>query len=220
MKKFILFLALCGTIDFASAQSERYTKAMEQAIAGIDTTQSIAGLTEMTNTFQRIADAEKSQWLPFYYAALSLVTKGYVIAGENGGMGGFAEKTDPIADQAEALLNKADELAKNNSEIYVVRKMIASLRMIADPMNRYQTQGPAAVEALEKAKSLNPANPRISMLEAQDKYYTPEQYGGSKTEAKVLLEESLKKFDSFKPESSIHPHWGKTQVVYLLSQLK
>jgi len=220
MKKFILFIALCGTLDFASAQSERYTKAMEQAIVGIDTTQSIDGLTEMSNTFQRIADAEKTQWLPFYYAALSQVTKGYMIAVQNGGMGGFAEKTDPIADQAESLLNKADELAKNNSEIYCVRKMIASLRLMADPMNRYQTQGPAAVEALEKAKSLNPANPRVTMLEAQDKYYTPEQYGGSKTEAKVLLEESLKKFDSFKPESSIHPHWGKAQVVYLLSQLK
>jgi hypothetical protein len=172
----------------------------------------------MANTFQRIADAEKTQWLPYYYAALSHVLAGYSISG--GGMGGFADKTDPEADQADQLLDKAEALSKDNSEIFCLRKMVSSLRLMADPMNRYQTEGPKAAQALEKAKALNPNNPRVYLLEGQDKFYTPEQYGGSKTEAKALFEESMKKFDSFKPESPLHPQWGKNQVQFMLSQLK
>lgn len=220
MKKLFLFIAVCSIINSVSAQSEKFQKAMEQNIVGIDTVRSIDGWKDLGNTFQRIGDAEKTQWLPYYYAALSHVMIGYNIAGANGGMGGFADKTDPEADQAEQFLNKAQELGKDNSEIYCLRKMIASLRLMADPMNRYQTALPAATEALEKAKSLNPENPRVYLLEAQDKFYTPEQYGGSKTEAKTLFEESMKKFEAFKPESSIHPQWGKSQAAYFLSQLK
>jgi tetratricopeptide (TPR) repeat protein len=220
MKNSIVAIAMLTCSLGTIAQSEKFQKAMEQNIVGFDTVRSIDGWKDLGNSFQRIADAEKTQWLPFYYAALSHVMIGYNIAGANGGMGGFADKTDPEADQAEQLLNKAQELGKENSEIYCVRKMIASLRLMADPMNRYQTALPAATEALEKAKSLNPENPRVYLLEAQDKFYTPEQYGGSKTEAKTLFETAMKKYDAFKPESTIHPQWGKSQAQYFLSQLK
>jgi hypothetical protein len=138
------------------------------------------------------------------------------------GMGqmGMGDKTDPVADKAENLLKKAEELSKDNSEIYCVKKMIASLRLIADPQNRYMTYGPAAEEALAKAKSLNPANPRVTLLEAQDKFFTPEQFGGSKAQAKVLFEEAIKKYEAFKPESSLHPTWGESQARYFLSEIK
>lgn len=220
MKKFVLFIAVFSMIKFSVAQSERYQKTMEQNIAALDTTRTVDGWRDLGNSFQRIADAEKTQWLPYYYAALGHVMVGNLIGTANGAMGGFADKTDPEADQAEQLLNKAEDLGKVNSEILCVRKMIATLRMMADPMNRYQTQMPLATEALERARGLNPDNPRIYILEAQDKYFTPEQFGGSKTEAKVLFEEAMKKFETYKPESSIHPNWGKAQVLYFLSQLK
>jgi hypothetical protein len=82
------------------------------------------------------------------------------------------------------------------------------------------TYGPQAAEALETAKKLDANNPRVYLLEGQDKYYTPEQYGGSKEEAKVLFEKSKQLFESFKPASSIHPDWGKGTVTYMLSQFK
>jgi hypothetical protein len=98
--------------------------------------------------------------------------------------------------------------------------MIATLRMMADPMTRFQTYGMAASEALQKAKQLDPQNPRTYLLEGQDKFYTPEQFGGSKTEAKALFEESIKKQESFKPASSIHPGWGMGQAKYFYSLCK
>ena len=220
MKKVLLFLTVVAITTAAFSQSERYQKAMSQNIMAIDTTRTVEAWKELGNNFQRIADAEKTQWLAYYYAAMSHVMSGTMTGSLNGGMGGFADKTDPEADQAEVLLNKAEELGKVNSEILCVRKMIATLRMMADPMNRYQTQGALAAEALAKAKEMDPTNPRVYMLEAQDKFYTPEQFGGSKTEAKTLFEESKKLFETFKPGSALHPQWGKNQVDYFLSQMK
>ncbi len=214
MKKLLLLpLALViATVSFS--QSETYTKAMEQLVPSIDTARNVDALIKLTNSFQRIADAEKTQWLPYYYAALSQVNAAYMISM---GKMGMAEKTDPMADKADELLKKAESLSNDNSEIYCVKKMIASLRLIGDPENRYMVYGPAAMEALAKAKSLDPSNPRVTLLEAQDKLFTPENYGGSKTEAKVLLEEAIKKFETFKPESGIHPRWGLTTAQYFLT---
>ena len=217
MKEQFLLVAACIATLSAFSQSEKYTKAMEQLVPQVDTTKTVDGLTSLANSFQRIADAEKNQWLPYYYAALSHVSAAYMM-----GMGqmGMGDKTDPVADKAEGLLIKAEELSKDNSEIYCVKKMIASLRLIADPQNRYMTYGPLAEEALAKAKSLNPANPRVTLLEAQDKFFTPEQFGGSKTQAKVLFEEAIKKYEAFKPESGLHPTWGESQARYFLSEIK
>lgn len=202
----------------AQAQSERYNKVMAEKIAAVDTVRTANGWRELANTFERIGDAEKTQWLPYYYAALAQVNTGYFsMNGANPTAGGMAATLDPLADKAEAMLAKAKGLYnKEHSEIYVLEKMIASIRMMADPMTRWQTYGPKAAEALAKAKTMDPANPRVYYLEGQDKYYTPEQFGGSKTEAKKLFEEAVKRYEAFKPETALHPQWGKGSAVYFL----
>lgn len=220
MKKFLAFLLLLVFVQGAQAQMpEKFVKAMEAKVPLIDSTQTAEGFIDLANSFERIANAEKNQWLPYYYAALCQVMAGYFSMGDNP-MGGDADKIDPVADKAKALLDKAEELEKDNSEIYLVRKMVNSLHMMGNPMQRYQTDGQAAAEALAKAKKLNPDNPRVYLQEGQDKYYTPEQFGGSKTEAKQLFERAVKQFEIFKPASSIHPNWGLTQVNYFLSLTK
>ena len=217
MKKMFLpmwiAIAVCQS---ATAQDDKFTKAMEPKVIAVDTVRKADDLLALSASFERIGDAEKTKWLPYYYAALTQVNAAYYLGMENM----KADKTDPIADKAEALLSKADALNPDNSEIYVVKKMIASLRMMADPMNRYMQYGPIAEQALQKAARLNPENPRIYLLQGQDKFYTPEQYGGSKTEAKKLFEEANKKYEAFKPASSIEPNWGKPVVAYFLSQLE
>jgi hypothetical protein len=217
MKKGFLFLSLSLFIISAFAQSDKYMKAMQDKVTTIDTTRNPEILRDLSNSFERIGDAEKNQWLPYYYAALAQVNAAY---GLSLGKQGMANVTDPMADKAELLINKADALSNNNSEIYVVKKMIATLRMMVDPMNRYMQYGPQAQEALDMALKLNPENPRVYMLQGEDKFFTPEQYGGSKTEAKTLFEEALKKYDAFKPASSIDPVWGRGTTQYFLSQIK
>jgi hypothetical protein len=215
MKRIVLFIAVSFLTSMVWAQSEKYQKAMEDLVPRIDTTRNPEGLAEMANSFERIANAEKTQWLPYYYAALINIS----MANFQFPTGQMA-KIDALADKAEPLLNKAEELQKDNSDIFCLKKMLNTARMMVDPMNRYMTYGPAAAEALAIAKKLNPENPRVYLLEGQDKFFTPVQFGGSKDEAKLLFEEALKKFEAYKPETSIHPSWGMRQAQYFLSQIK
>jgi hypothetical protein len=219
MKKTFLIAAisLVGLAGFA--QGDKFEGAMKAKLEGIDRQNSPEDWKDMANSFERIGDAEKTQWLPYYYASYCLIQAGYGST-TPGALGDNTQLLDPIADRAETLLNKAEALSKDNAETFIVRKMVHGLRMMGNPMSRFMSESPKAAAALEKAKALNADNPRIYMLEAQDKYFTPEQFGGSKEEAKVLFEKALKLFDSFKPASAIAPNWGKPSVLYFLSQYK
>jgi tetratricopeptide (TPR) repeat protein len=221
MKKTILILSAIFVACFSFAQMpEKFVKAMESKITLLDSVKTAEGYIELANAFERIADAEKNQGLAYYYAAYCNASAGTLVGAGGDMMAAKADKTDPYADKADKQIKKAEELMKGSSEIFIIKKMIATLKMLGDPMNRYMTYGPEATAMLEEAKKINPDNPRVYLLEAQDKYYTPEQFGGSKEEAKVLFEKAQKLFETFKPETSIHPNWGKNQLAYFLSLYK
>jgi hypothetical protein len=171
MKKIIFVMALASMGVTGFAQSEKFVSAMQPKVIALDTTYTVDALKDLANSFERIADAEKTQWLPYYYAALATVNAGNIMMLTLGDMmANNSEKLDPLADKAEQLLSKAEALSKDNSEIYVVKKMILSLKMMGDVMTRAMTYGPSAQEALATAKNLNPENPRIYLLEGQDKF--------------------------------------------------
>ncbi len=186
---------------------------MEALVPSVDTTRSPEGLNELANSFERIANAEKTQWLPFYYAALCRVNIANLYFQLQ-----KPDQIDLVLDKAEPLMNAALALETSNSELMLLKKMYNSGRMMADPMNRYMSFGMDAQSALETAKSLDPKNPRVYLMEGIDKYFTPEQYGGSKAEGKKLFEEAERLFKEFQPKSTIHPTWGKPMVNYFLSQ--
>jgi hypothetical protein len=70
-----------------------------------------------------------------------------------------ADKTDPYADKADKQISKAEALMKNNSEIYVVKKMIATLRLLGDPNEPLHDLWAEAQAMLDEAKKLNAENP-------------------------------------------------------------
>lgn len=220
MKKglFVMMALLIITATFA--QNEKYVKAMESKVAMLESNISVDQMKDLANTFERIADAEKTQWEPYYYAAYCTVMAGTLSMPQDGSFGDNSAIADPMADKAEQLINKAAASSKDNSEIFCVIKMVHSLRMMGNPMARFMTEGAKASEALGKAKLINTNNPRVYILEAQDKFYTPEQFGGSKEEAKKLLEKADSIFKTSKPGSTIEPQWGRGTVVYFLSQYK
>ncbi|MNL53532.1 hypothetical protein D3C87_1767880 [compost metagenome] len=85
-------------------------------------------------------------------------------------------------------------------------------------MNRWQADGEKFTGYLQSAKSINAENPRIYYLEGSSLFFTPEEYGGGKKVAKPMLEKAQQKFTVFKPETAIHPDWGKMETEWMLSQ--
>lgn len=209
MKKTILSVLIISFCITAFAQSDKYAPAMKKNISMLDSAMQKGNAKELANNFERIGDAEKTQWLPYYYAAYCNIISTYTEKDKT--------KADPAADKAEELIIKAEGIAgKENSEIAVIRSMIASTHMMVDPQSRYMTYGEASGSNIEKAKALDPANPRPVYLEAQAKFYTPEAFGGGKAVAKPLFEKALAMFDTFKPATELHPAWGKAATQYFL----
>lgn len=213
MKKTILSVAFLITAIVVLAQSEKYVAAMKKNIDAIDTSfRNPANLLTLANNFERIATAEKNQWLAWYYAALCQVNYTYMEPDKS--------KIDAIAEKATALINKADSLQPGNSEVSCIKSMIASSQMMVNPMQRYMEYGTQASSYIEEAMQQDPSNPRPEYLKGQGLKYTPEQFGGGCTTAKPVLQSSLDKYGKFKPASDIHPNWGRQRVEMLIGECK
>ncbi len=213
MKKIFLLAAIICFANFSFAQSDKYVAAMKANISMLDSMMAKNNPAEVSNNFERIADAEKTQWLPYYYAAYCKAMQGRIEQDNS--------KKDAIADKAHELIGKAEtNLGKENSETDVVKAMIATIHMTVDPQTRYMTYGAAISKNLGESKALDPANPRPILVSAENLYYTPKQFGGGPDVAKPLFDEAKKMDDAFKPETALSPNWGKGSIQYFLSQYK
>jgi hypothetical protein len=210
MKKLLFISVILLTAFTASAQSEKYIAAMQKNITDLDSVFARNNAAALANNFERIADAEKTQWLPYYYAAYCNILITYTEQDKS--------KVDPIADRAEELLVKAEAIVGENSETAVIRSMVATAHMMVDPQTRWAKYGAASSSYMAKAKSLDSTNPRPVLLEGQSKFYTPEAFGGGKPVAKPLFEQAIKMFGQFKPSSALHPTWGLGTAAYFLAQ--
>ncbi len=213
MKKLILLAAIICFAGLTFAQSDKYQAAMKGNIALLDSMMTKGNYAELANNFERIADAEKTQWLPYYYAAFCVVTQAYSEKDNS--------RKDAIADKATELISKAETiLGKENSETNVIKSMIATSHMMVDPQSRYMTYGPESSGLIERSKALDSTNPRPVLLQAENTFYTPEQFGGGKDAAKPLFDKAMKLDEAFKPETELSPNWGKGSLQYFLSQYK
>ncbi len=215
MKKtlFLSSMLIISTTIFG--QNEKLIKAIEVKLVAIDTTQNLSDLIDISNYFERICKAEEKEWLPLYYKAFSHIKIGFTY-----NTMGKLDLIDAQADEAEKYLDKLEAIKKPNSETFCLRKMVASMRIVADPYSRFPTYAPVSDAAIATAKELNPENPRVYLLLALDKYNIPEQFGGSKTEARELLKVAIEKFNVFKQETKAGPEWGLAQAQYFHSLIK
>jgi hypothetical protein len=189
-----------------SAQS-KYEGAMAKGLEQFKDVKTVEEMSATSAFFERVADAEKDKWLPYYYAAYANHLTGW--------MNPKADK-DKVAEKTKDLLAKAEAIERN-SELYCLRQMVAIQQMTVDVMARYQTYGTEATASLEKAVEADPTNPRIYYLRGQTLMNTPEAYGGGKAVAKKLFEKSLELYKTFKPASAFHPNWGKEDAEKLLA---
>lgn len=210
MKNLLLAITLLvGVFTFAQTN---YEKILSEKIAQVEQQKSADEFTALANGFKRIADKEKTQWLPYYYAAFATIQKGRADM-----MVGKTADLDNVAAEAQKSLDLAMDLNKDSAENYILQKMIHGLRMMVNPQARFMSEGMLASAALEKATKSDPENPRITLLKAEDTYFTPEQFGGSKTKGLELYQKSLDQFKVYKLKTPMDPNWGRGQAEYFLA---
>lgn len=205
MKK-ILLLFILGYSTLNVAQG-KYETGMKKGLEDAKNAKTAMDMLASSAFFERIANAEKDKWLPYYYAAYFNLMSGWMDEKSN---------KDKVAEKSLDLLVKAEILEKNNADLFCLRQMIATMKMSVDPMTRWMTYGQQASKAIEEAKKADPDNPRIYFLEGQGILNTPEQFGGGKKKAKPILEKAVELYAKFQPASEFHPNWGKEDAESLL----
>lgn len=207
MKKLNLLFLSFLVIATAFAQSGKYVDAMKKNLALFDSAKTTADFQALASSFERIGDAEKTQWLPYYYAGIALTTAGWTDT-----------KLDKEANatRVNALCDKAEAIEKT-SEIYEVRNMAATQEMMIDPQTRWATYGKEAGTDLQIGMKLDPNNPRLYYLQGMSVFNTPESFGGGKKNAKPIFEKAVELFktEQVKP---LYPRWGQKEAESMLAQ--
>lgn len=198
---------LFGTI--VNAQSEKFAAAMEKQLTLLDSAKTTRDFQAVANAFERIGDAEKNQWLPYYYAGLALTTAGW--NDKNLDKDANSTKVKELCAKAEAI--------EKNAEICSIRNMAATQQMMVDPQSRWMSYGQEAGKALQEGMQLDPNNPRLYYLQGMSVFGTPPAFGGGKDKAKPIFEKALElyKVEKVKP---LYPHWGQPQTEQMIAQCK
>jgi len=222
MKKTLLALALLAATAAAHAQSAPsaapaataapagYAEQLGEIINATVRTTDPAVLAAQAAKLQRAAALAPADWLPHYYQAYALIEQARLSK-----VPGAAK--DQLLDQADAQLAQAKQLHGDESELQALQALSYQGRLSIDPMQRGQEYSELVMQTADLAKTLNPANPRPYLIEANQLYYTPEEYGGGAGRAQPLYEAAKAKFAAFRPASALAPNWG---AEYLAQQLK
>jgi hypothetical protein len=208
MKKVLLSICLMALTSLMFAQNQQYYQTMGQNLQLFRTAQTVQDWQNITNQFERISNVEKKEWLPLYYAAQSTINMAFAEQDKT--------KVDAYLDVAQKYIDNAFAIVPNECELHILQGLLHQARIGVDMMSRGMQYLQLAKESFEKAKSINPENPRIYYLEAQSVFNTPEAFGGGKQNALPLFKQAKEKFDKFEPVSQISPNWGKEQNQQLL----
>ena len=204
MKTNLIILAISLFSISVSGQEDSYTSAMKSTLLQMDQATGAELYLNCANRFERIASAEKSKWMPYYYASHCLALMSFE---ESNG-----EQRDKILDRAQDMLDLSMELnpEKNvKSELQVLQAFIYPSRIMVDPMGRGLIYFDKMFTSLESARSLNPENPRPYFLEGTYKLNIPAEMGGGAEAARPILEQALTLFASFSSADPLWPTWGE-----------
>jgi hypothetical protein len=210
MKKLLFSLFALALSTFAFAVGENYEPTMKGLMMKMKSANSPEAYASARNGFARVAEVEKGEWLPLYYASFCAIIEANMV--QDG------PTKDATLDIADGYLTKAVTLSEND-EILVLQSWSKSTRIMVNPMTRGQKYGAESAQLLEKATKLNPKNPRAYFLRAQSAYYTPEAFGGSKIKAKEWYTKAAELFAKENSENTLMPTWGSEENAKMLAEV-
>lgn len=155
---------------------------------------------EASAMFERIALAEKDNWLPNYYVALVSTTSSFQTQDKN--------QITALLAKAQEALNK--ELDKNpeNPELLVMQAMINTGWIVADPMTNGMKLSAKTVALYDKALAIAPENPRALFSKAEFEIGGARYFGNDTKPMCAQIDKAIELFAKFKPETPFHPNWG------------
>jgi len=200
----MLVLFVCGSI---TAQSQ-YETGMQKAFALWGENKP----AEASAMFERIASAEKDNWLPPYYVALVNTTEAFKTQDK--------DKISALLDKAQQALDQAMMLSQDNAELLVMEALIQTAWIVYDPMTNGMKLSGKINQIYAKALALAPDNPRVVMSKAEFDMGGAAYFGNDIAPMCKQMEHAVSLFATFKPESPFHPKWGLERAQEAVQQCK
>lgn len=146
MKNLLIIICLLSSLSLIG--QDQYMKGMEKAFGlwGENKT------TEAVALFERIAQAEKDNWLPSYYAANVLIVSSFSTKDK--------ALVNEMLEKAKVHIATAHDRSPDNSEVTTMEGLLYTGYVAMDPATFGMTLSPKIMEMHKKAVTLDPANPR------------------------------------------------------------
>lgn len=213
MKTTLLCIVIFMAALTGKSQSKQFDDAMGEALSQYATCKSVSDFQQLGNRFALIANAEKTEWLPFYYHAHCYIILSFMESTD-------VAKKDTYLDEAEKSVVKMIELAPKESEVYALQSMLYSARLVVSPMERGQKYGALSAQSVGMALGLNANNPRAKFLKLSNEMGAATFFGKDPKEFCPQASELLANWDNFKVKSPLYPSWGKDQVAEIVKGCK
>lgn len=160
-------------------------------------------LKEISSKLERLATFGDKEWLVNYYLALNSYRIS-TVAYDN------KEMSEKYIESAKEAVQKSIKDKDDFSESHALFSSILGMEIGFKP-HLGMTNGIQSGREIEKAKKLDPENPRVYMIDGTGKLYTPAMFGGGIDKAIGLFEKSAELFLQEK-DRGIYPDWGKDEV--------
>jgi hypothetical protein len=155
---------------------------------------------EASDLMERIAAAEKTNWLPNYYVALINTTEALKPSNK--------ANATALVEKAQKAQDEASMISQNNPELLVMQAMIYTAMIVQDPMVNGMKYSPKVMELYTKAKIIAPENPRVVYCKAEFEINSAPWTGADVKKLCQDLQSAIPLFEKFKQETPFHPNWG------------
>ena len=204
MKKIILILAFVYAAN-ATAQTQ-YEKGMTKAFELWENQKN----TEAAQLFERIATAEKDNWIPPYYAATLSILSAFEIKDE-------ATLTAKL-NKAKVFLDAASKISENNPEIMMSYALLNTAYIAFDGQKYGMTLSGKNSMLYAKALEIAPKNPRVILGNAEWNMGAAKFFGKSTQPYCDAIKKAIELGKTEKVEKEFYPKFQVKRAEQVLKQ--
>jgi len=162
--------------------------------------------------FERLSQNEKMQWLTEYYVGYADYRLAIYFRAQN-----RPDMTLKYMDEGIDFLNASLEKNEEFADAHALLSSLLAQKIGLDP-SQAMTLGMESGSALSEALTYGKNNPRVVMISALSAYFTPEQFGGSKTRAMEEMTRAVELFKAEKLQDDRLPDWGHGEALVWLAK--
>ena len=200
----IIFALFCLT--FSLHGQGQYEQGMKKALGLWGENKN----TEAVALFERIAQAEKDNWVPVYYAANVLIVSAFEAKD--------LTLKNEMLEKAKEHIETAHERSPQNSEITTMEGLLLTAYVAMDPATYGMTYSMPIIELHKKAIEYDDTNPRAHANLIEYEIGTAKFFKQPLEPFCEKLEKVLPLYDNQKADYPFAPHYGKDRVVASMKQ--